>query len=67
MERESFIFYRSFPEGIENLSTPEEKWEAVKAILYYGLKDIDKSPEGYARILYDKAKLKIDAIRRAHQ
>lgn len=67
MERESFIFYRSFLEGIETLNSAEEKWEAVKAIFDYGFKGIDKPPEGYARIPYIMAKPRIDANRRTHQ
>ncbi len=61
MERESFIFYASFLEGIEALNSAEEKWEAVKAIFDYGLKGIDKPPEGYAKIPYIMAKPQINA------
>ncbi len=61
MERESFIFYASFLEGIEALNSAEEKWEAVKAIFDYGLKGIDKPPEGYSKIPYIMAKPQIDA------
>lgn len=61
MERESFIFYASFLEGIEALNSAEEKWEAVKAIFDYGFKGIDKPPEGYAKIPYIMAKPQINA------
>ena len=67
MGRESFVFYNSFLEGIETLSTPEEKWEATKAILYYGLKDIDKPPEGYAKIPYIMAKPQIEANNKRYE
>ena len=42
MERESFVFYRSFLEGIESLPTAKERYEALRAILNFGLNGIDE-------------------------
>ena len=67
MERESFIFYRSFFDNISKLPTAEEKAEAYEAIAAYGLYGEEPGELSLgADLIYGMAKPQMDAnIKRA--
>lgn len=62
MERESFVFYRSFFEAIAKFRSAEAKAEAYEAIAAYGL--YGEEPEGLsfeADLIFGMAKPQLDA------
>ena len=60
MERESFVFYRSFYKAIKKLSD-KDLADSVRAICAYALDDQITELEGVPEIIFDMAKPQIDA------
>lgn len=60
MERQSFVFYRSFYEALKTLP-PEDKAKIYEVIIAYGLDGIDPNLEGYLASLFTLIKPQIDA------
>ena len=60
MERESFVFYRSFYKAIQKLSD-EDLAKVIRAICAYALDGELIECEGIAEIIFDMAKPQIDA------
>lgn len=66
MERDSFIFYRSFFEGIALLPSAEDKVKAYEAIMEFALNSQEQPVDGLAGIVLAMAKPQISAnIQRA--
>lgn len=62
MERESFVFYRSFLDAIEDIDDAATQLRALKAILIYGLNGEEtKLPRGPASIVFKMAKPQLEA------
>lgn len=57
--RDSIVFYRSFYEAIKDLP-PEDFKESVKAIMEYGLNDLEIDSSGVAKAVFIMAKPQID-------
>ena len=60
MERDSFVFYRSFAECISELD-PEYQIECYKAIVRYALDGIEPEANGVVMAMFRAIKLQIDA------
>ena len=60
MERDSFVFYRSFYDAIRK-ADDQTALEAVRAICAYALDGEEPELEGFADIIFDMAKPQIDA------
>lgn len=60
MERDSFVFYRSFEECIAELS-PEVQIECYKAIVHYALDGIEPNADGVVMAMFKAIKPQIDA------
>lgn len=58
--RESFVFYQSFYEAIEDLE-PEDQLKAYKYITEYALTGTEPTEKGAARAVFRMAKAQIDA------
>lgn len=58
--RESFVFYRSFYEAVEDLDM-ETQWAIFKAIIEYGLDGVLPELNGVARAVFLMAKPQLDA------
>ncbi len=61
MERDSFIFYRSFFEGIALLPSAEDKVKAYEAIMEFALNSQEQQVDGLAGIVLAMAKPQISA------
>lgn len=57
--KESFVFYRSFYEGIKMLASDTDKVKAYEAIMELALNDNDTNINGVAAIIYTMAKPQI--------
>lgn len=60
MERDGFVFYRSFAEAIEGLSD-ELRLKCFDALIAYGIHGIESDLEGIPNIIFTMAKPQIDA------
>lgn len=67
-KRESFVFYRSFLEAIEQIPGKLRKAQAYKVIVEYGLNGIEpKEPtDCVVKIIFTQAKPQIDASNKRH-
>lgn len=61
LKREGFVLYRSFFEAVQELDTAEARWEAIEAIIRYGLDGEDITAGGTAAMALKFAKPQIDA------
>ena len=59
-ERDSFVFYRSFYEAVEDLDI-ETQWKIFKSIIEYGLDGVLPDLDGVARAVFLMAKPQLDA------
>ena len=66
MIRDSMVFYRSFAEGIEDLSE-EDQLKAFWNLIKYGLDGIEPDDKGPARAVFKMAKPQIDANNARYQ
>ena len=66
MIRDSMVFYRSFAEGIEDLSE-EDQLKAFWNLIKYGLDGIEPDDKGPARAVFKMAKPQIDANNSRYQ
>ena len=66
MIRDSMVFYRSFAEGIEDLSE-EDQLKAFWNLVKYGLDGIEPDDKGPARAVFKMAKPQIDANNSRYQ
>lgn len=64
--RDSFVFYRSFYEAIEDLPD-KELAECFRAIAEYALNDIEPETPGIAKTVFKMAKPQIDANTKRYQ
>lgn len=64
--RDSFLFYRSFFESIEQLPK-KEQLEVYKAVVNYALNDVEAELKGVAGIIYSMAKPNIDSNNRKYK
>lgn len=60
MERDGFVFYRSFAEAIEGLSD-ELRLKCFDALITYGIHGTESDLEGIPNIIFTMAKPQIDA------
>lgn len=60
MERDGFVFYRSFAEAIEGLSD-ELRLKCFDALIAYGIHGTESDLEGIPNIIFTMAKPQIDA------
>lgn len=67
LNRDSFIFYKSFYEAIAELESEEDQLAALKAIIEYALGILDKPTSGVAAMALKFAKPQIDANNRKYE
>ena len=66
MERDSFVFYRSFEECIAELS-PDIQIECYKAIVHYALDGIEPDADGVVMAMFRAFKPQIDANNKRYE
>lgn len=66
MERDSFVFYRSFEECISELS-PDVQIECYKAIVHYALDGIEPDVDGVVMAMFRAFKPQIDANNKRYE
>lgn len=68
MERDSFVFYKSFMIGVESLSTDEEKLKAYNYIIRYGITwEEPEKEKSMAYTMFILAKPQIDANNKRYE
>lgn len=66
MERDAFLFYRSFADAIKDLDD-ETRLKFLDAIIKYGIYGIETKLDGIPAIIYTMAKPQIDANNRKYE
>ena len=66
MERDSFVFYRSFEECISELD-PDVQIECYKAIVHYALDGIEPDADGVVMAMFRAFKPQIDANNKRYE
>lgn len=60
-QRDSFVFYRSFCESIQEIPDKDERLSAYESIFNYALNGIEPDNNGYAKAIFTLIKPQLDA------
>ena len=61
IERDSFVFYKSFYDAIKGLNDANIQWKIVEAILEYGLNGVELELDGITKMAFNLVKPQLDA------